>query len=235
MILCDLPYGTTACAWDVVIPFDSLWAHYKRIIKPNRAILLFGSEPFSSHLRMSNIDDYRYDWYWNKRFGGNFVQARRMPLKSIENVSVFSVGKRLPDYFPILERRATPIKQGGIGTATAIPVKNNPNSHSGRVYTHKYPVTELRYDRELGRTVHPTQKPVPLFEYLIRTYTNPGELVLDNCMGSGTTAIACINTNRNYIGFELDETYYKKSLERINKHKSQISSNNYTSLKDFIV
>lgn len=215
MILCDLPYGTTACSWDTIIPFEPLWEQYKRIIKDNGAIVLFGSEPFSSYLRFSNIKEYKYDWYWDKKFGGNFVQAKRMPLKSIETISVFSNGKTMPSYYPIMFDRDKPIKQGGTKTSSAIPVLNNAETHSKKIYDKKYPVTRLDFPKDLGNTVHPTQKPVALFEYLIKTYTNEGDLVLDNCIGSGTTAVACKNTSRRYIGIELDPQYIKIANDRL--------------------
>lgn len=215
MILCDLPYGTTACSWDTIIPFDLLWKQYIRIIKENSAILLFGSEPFSTHLRMSNIGMYRYDWYWDKKFGGNFVQAKRMPLKTIECVSVFSKGKNLPKYFPQMIKRDKPIKQGGIKTSEAIPIKNNKNICNNKIYNQKYPITNLHYPKNLGKTKHPTQKPVELLEYLIKTYTNKNELILDNTMGSGSTGVAAIKTNRRFIGIEKDKYYFDIAKERI--------------------
>ena len=215
MVLCDLPYGTTACAWDTIIPFAPLWEQYWRICKANSPVVLFGSEPFSSHLRMSAINYYKYDWYWNKKFGGNFVQAKRMPLKSIECVSVFSKQKNMPNYNPQMIDREKPIKQGGRGTANAIPIKNNSETHKDKVYDQKYPLTELNYPREIGQTIHPTQKPILLFEYLIKTYTIEGMLVLDNCSGSGTTAMAAEKSNRRWICIEKDQEYFEMSRKRI--------------------
>ena len=220
-IITDPPYGTTACKWDSVIDFALMWEQLNRIIKPNGAIVLFGSEPFSSFLRCSNIKNYKYDWYWNKKFGGNFVQAKRMPLKNIECVSVFSNGVKMPDYNPQMILRDKPIKQGGVKISDAIPIKNNKVTHTKKTYTHKYPITQMDYPKELGRTVHPTQKPVPLMEYLIKTYTNEGETVLDFTMGSGSTGVACKNTNRNFIGIEQDEKYFKIAKERIEHVPSQ--------------
>lgn len=213
-IICDLPYGTTACKWDTIIPFEPLWAEYKRVIKSGRAILLFGSEPFSSYVRFSNIGWYKYDWYWDKKFGGNFVQAKRMPLKTVETISVFSEGK-MPPYFPVMVDRDKPITQGGTKTSEAIPVKNNSSTHSKKVYDKKYPVTRLDFPKELGKTVHPTQKPVGLIEYLVKTYTEPGETILDNCMGSGTTGVACKLAGRKFIGIELDRSYFAVAMQRI--------------------
>lgn len=216
LILCDLPYGTTACKWDSIIPFEFLWLQYKRIIKENCPILLFGSEPFSSYLRFSNIKEYKYDWYWDKKFGGNFVQAKRMPLKSIETISVFSDGKTMPSYYPLMIDREVPIKQGGTKTASAIPVVNNAETHTKKIYDKKYPVTRLDFPKDLGNTVHPTQKPIDLLEYLIKTYTQENDLVLDNCFGSGSTLVAAKNLNRQFIGIEKEEKYFNIAKERLN-------------------
>ena len=223
MILCDLPYGTTACSWDAIIPFEPLWEQYERVIKDSGAVVLFGSEPFSSELRMSNIDLYKYDWYWKKSKAQGFLNAKRMPLKDIETISVFY--KKLPTYNPqgtILVNKEIINPKGKREKGRHVSGQN------GGVFAEKkYTRTHTNYPRQVlnfgieGKPLHPTQKPVSLFEYLIKTYTNENETVLDNCMGSGTTAIACINTERNFIGFELDGTYYKKSLERIENHKTQ--------------
>ena len=216
MILCDLPYGLTASKWDTVIPNELLWEQYERVIKDNGAIVLFGNEPFSSHLRMSNIKNYRYDWKWDKVRGSNFATVNRRPFNSFEDIMVFY--KKQPTYNPqFWQGKPYVQKQGyvGEGKQTGLSRKEVVTKSDGR----RYPLSIIRFSKENG--LHPTQKPVALFEYLIKTYTNKGETVLDNCMGSGTTAIACINTNRNYIGFELDETYYNKSLERIKNHATQ--------------
>ena len=221
-IITDPPYGTTACKWDSVIDFDLMWEQLNRIIKPNGAIVLFGSEPFSSALRMSNIKNYKYDWYWNKKFGGNFVQAKRMPLKNIECVSIFSNGGKMPDYNPQMILRDKPIKQGGVKSSDAIPIKNNEKTHTKKTYSFKYPITQMDYPKELGRTVHPTQKPVLLMEYLIKTYTNENETVLDFTMGSGTTGVAAKNLNRNFIGIEMDKDYFKIATDRVNQNKQKL-------------
>lgn len=221
MILCDLPYGTTACKWDVIIPFDKLWAQYERVIKLNGAIVLFDSEPFSTVLRMSAIKNYRYDWVWDKTRGSNFVQANVMPMKCHETISVFY--KKKPTYNPQYwfdkpyftgaGKRGNPIEGLGIRKVeTAREKRAETNHEDGR----RFPLTILKFKRDKDK-IHPTQKPVALLEYLIKTYTNEGETVLDNCMGSGTTAIACLNTNRNFIGFEKDATYYQVATDRINK------------------
>lgn len=208
MILCDLPYGTTACKWDTILPFDLLWGHYNRIIKDNGAIALFGSEPFATELRHSNIKMFRYDWVWRKPKGSGFYNAKKMPLKNHEIISIFY--KRLPTYNPQMSKGKPYVcKQGGVGeylssTGNTIVTVNNGT---------RYPVTVQDFNMEVG--LHPTQKPVALLEYLIKTYTNEGDTVLDNCMGSGSTGVACVNTNRNFIGFELDDTYFKIAKKRI--------------------
>lgn len=223
MVLCDLPYGTTDCKWDSVIPFESLWEQYNRIIKDNGAICLFGSEPFSTYLRMSQIDKYKYDWIWVKSKGScsGFVHAKNMPLKQHEIISVFS--KAPIGHISLLkEKRMRYNPQGLIYKPTKESSKRKFGSTVGnrpshvteyvREYTN-YPVSILNIDSEKG--LHPTQKPVALLEYLIRTYTNESETVLDNCMGSGSTGVACVNTNRNFIGIELDTHYFQVAKERI--------------------
>ena len=222
MILCDLPYGTTRNEWDSVIPLDELWVQYNRVIKNNGAIVLTAQTPFDKVLGSSNIKQLKYEWIWVKDSGTGFLNAEKMPLKNHENVLVFY--KQLPQYTPQMRFGFIPYtsKKGHHGT--------NYGSDKGAVTKssgERYPLTTIEFKRDKEKS-HPTQKPVELFKYLIRTYTNEGETVLDNCMGSGTTAIACMDTNRNYIGFELDETYYKKSLERIKNHATQ------TELFDFI-
>jgi site-specific DNA-methyltransferase (adenine-specific) len=220
MILCDLPYGTTACKWDVIIPFVPLWGQYERVIKDNGAIVLFGAEPFSSLLRLSN-KNYKYDWIWEKERPSNFASAKYQPLRYTENISVFY--KKSPVYIPQMTvgRKNNSVGKGvrrkinesNLPTSK-VSYQNNPESNL------KFPKNIIRFERGVSQ-IHPTQKPVDLFEYLIKTYTNEGETVLDNCMGSGTTAIACINTNRNYIGFEKEEKYYNIIQERIKNHTQQ--------------
>ena len=212
MILCDLPYGITACKWDNIIPFDKLWEQYNRIIKDNGAIVLFGSEPFSSQLRMSNIKNYKYDWVWNKKLAGNGILAKKQPLKIHENIMVFNTKK----YFPQMtkgkmrKKMTGGIKESEITGGNTI-VKEYINDEYYPQSIQEFSIANLRKGR-----LHPTQKPTELLEYLIKTYTNENETVLDNCMGSGSTGVACINTNRNFIGIELDENYYKIACERIN-------------------
>ncbi|WP_214780822.1 site-specific DNA-methyltransferase [Exiguobacterium sp. s22] len=215
MILCDLPYGTTRNKWDSIIPLDKLWEQYARVIKDNGAIVLTAQTPFDKVLGASNLKLLRYEWVWQKDAGTGFLNAKKMPLKDHENILVFY--KKPPNYFPQMRTgfKAYKTKKGHHGT--------NYGNDSGAVTEsngERYPLTVLSFCRDKQK-LHPTQKPVALFEYLIKTYTNEGDVVLDNCMGSGTTAIACLNTNRNYIGFELDETYHTLLTERINAHITQ--------------
>ncbi len=211
MILCDLPYGTTACKWDSVIPFEPLWAHYKRIIKDNGAIVLFGSEPFSSYLRISNIKQYKYDWIWNKRKSGNIFLAKYQPMKTHEIISVFNS----KIFYPIKTPRDKIKQSKNYGTGEAIGGDKSKEDKL-YIYTDKNPISILDFSNASQKgKFHPTQKPVALFEYLIKTYTNEGELVLDNCAGSGTTAIACLKTNRNYILIEQETKYCDIANKRI--------------------
>ena len=210
MILCDLPYGTTACKWDTVIPFEPLWAQYRRIAKRNAAIVLTASQPFTSALIASNIKEFRYCWVWEKSRFANQMLAKVQPLKIHEDVAVFAVDR--PIYCPqgLVECNKT-TRQGARVT------DNNGGGVRATEYvqTHtNYPRSVLRFASE-GKTVHPTQKPVALMEYLIRTYTHEGETVLDNCMGSGTTGVACMNTGRKFIGMEQDAKYFEIAQKRI--------------------
>ncbi|MCP4651423.1 MAG: site-specific DNA-methyltransferase [PVC group bacterium] len=218
-IITDPPYGTTACKWDSVIPFDEMWKRLNKLIKSNGAIVLFGSEPFSSALRMSNIKNYKYDWVWEKNRGGNFAVLKYQPMKEHENILIFS--KKTHMYKPIMQER----KGGGL-SRTKYSYSRTENSKSEVMgYTPKhakhngnsklrYPSSIQKFNTEVG--LHPTQKPVALIEYLIKTYTNENETVLDFTMGSGTTGVACQNLKRNFIGIELDENYFKTAEERIN-------------------
>ena len=211
LILTDPPYGTTACKWDTVIPFDLMWEQLNRIIKPNGAIVLFGSEPFSSMLRMSNIKQYKYDWIWEKEQGVNFQLCKKQPLKIHETISVFSLKSH--NYFPqgLIAcdiRKSNKGKGGNLGHLSSEEKRKEYKQEWSN-----YPKTIQRFNRERG--LHPTQKPVALLEYLIRTYTQEGETILDFTMGSGSTGVACKNTNRSFIGIELDETYFEIASERI--------------------
>ena len=215
MILCDLPYGTTACKWDTIIPFEPLWEQYERVIKDNGAIVLTSSQPFTSELVHSNLKMFKYEWIWEKDAGSNFATVKYQPMKEHEEVLIF--GKGRINYYPIMQERIGSRK--GKETTTVDSGRKD-SVYGTQIGFGKLKVAELRNPRSIQRFnrergLHPTQKPVALFEYLIKTYTNKKDLVLDNCMGSGTTAIACINTNRNYIGFELDEKYHKIANERI--------------------
>lgn len=214
MVLCDLPYGTTACAWDAVLPFAMLWDAYRRICKHNAAIVLTASQPFTSALVMSNIRHFKYCWVWDKVYAANFANANRTPLKIHEDVCVFSFGT--PVYRPqktVGEKNHTR-KQYGKTKATFMV-----GAHvqvASDVSGMKFPKSIQRFEKHSSQCgLHPTQKPVPLMEYMIRTYTDEGDLVLDNCMGSGTTAVACANTKRRFLGMEKDEGYFATASERI--------------------
>ena len=219
MILCDLPYGTTACKWDTRIPLEPLWKEYKRIIKDNGAIVLTASQPFTSRLVMSNLEMFKYELIWEKEQGTNQFLAKYQPLKKHENILVFCKQKTVynPQYTEAKIKNSIRDKNGGVDKITGIKLKPTEYHNQGR----NYPVSIIKANRELNNRYHPTQKPVALFEYLIKTYTNEGDLVLDNCIGSGTTAIACINLNRHYIGCELEKKYYDIALKRIEEAKSK--------------
>jgi len=219
MILCDLPYGTTACKWDTIIPFHPLWEQYKRIIKPNGAIVLFGSEPFSSALRMSNIKNYKYDWIWEKEQGSNFFMAKKQPMKNTENISVFYNMQCMYNPQMIDAGKPWSKKDSGKNEIKHLGVIEKEFSKKSKGNL-RYPLVVQPFTR-IRDGKHPTQKPVLLMEYLIKTYTNEGELVLDNCIGSGTTAIACLNTKRNFIGMEQDQKYFEIANKRIADLQSQ--------------
>ncbi len=219
MILCDLPYGTTSCKWDTVIPFELLWEQYNRIIKDNGAIVLTATQPFTSALVMSNPKSFRHQWVWDKKVSASFVLCNVAPMKVHEDVLVFS--RKKVNYYPIMTPKDKPItvkhKQKQFETAPLQKRFDHPVT-----YDKSYPKSIIEIsNRSEKRGLHPTQKPVQLLEYLIKTYTNKGELVLDNCIGSGTTAVAAINTKRNFIGIEMDEGYYKIAKDRIEKHKGE--------------
>lgn len=216
MILCDLPYGVTGFKWDIIIPFKNLWEQYKRIIKDNGAIVLFSTQPFTTKLIHSNLKDFRYCWYWKKNnvTGGPFAKVQ--PMICIEDICVFYKNK--PLYNPQgLIKLNEPIENKKVNSSVYGMFKVKPQK---RQYTN-YPKHLLEFKNESSSNrnrLHPTQKPIELCKYLIKTYTNENQIVLDNCMGSGTTAIACIETNRRYIGFELDKKYYDVAINRINDH-----------------
>ena len=212
MILCDLPYGTTACKWDSIIPFEELWKGYCRIIKDDGAIILFGSEPFTSILICSQISLFRYDLIWDKQKGCDFLNANRKPLRSHENILVFY--KKSPTYNKQYWY-STPYKKINGNKKQSSVYHDSHDVDTESTDGKRNPLSILSFPRD-GNRVHPTQKPVALLEYLIKTYTNEGETVLDNCMGSGSTGVACVNTNRRFIGIELDDKYFEIAKQRIN-------------------
>lgn len=212
LILCDLPYGTTACSWDAVIPFEPLWREYKRIAKPNAAIVLTASQPFTSALVMSNVKAYKHRWVWDKVKPSSGLHAKVMPLQVVEDVLVFTFGSLnyIPQMVPKKPRAEWKNDSNGEVFGGARVERYFDNGGLG------YPKNLLTLSNADQRNrVHPTQKPVALMEYLIRTYTNAGDVVLDNCMGSGTTGVAARNTNRRFIGIERDPDYFKIAQERI--------------------
>ena len=227
MVLCDLPYGTTACKWDVVIPFERLWEQYFRIVREDGVIALFSNQPFTSRLILSAIDKFRYRWIWDKRQGSNFQLAKIQPMSVAEEICIFGKlpcangAKKILRYFPIKEKRNKSVKSGGVPKNTAI-LHQNKMVALHRVYTDSYPKNILSFKRDSSR-VHPTQKPVALCEYLIRTYTIEGETVLDNCMGSGTTGVACVNLKRNFIGIEKEEKYFEIAKNRIEEAERKLT------------
>ena len=212
LILTDPPYGTTQCKWDSVISFEFMWIELKRIIKPNGAILLFGSEPFSSALRMSNIKQYKYDWIWDKKIPSGMCNAKIMPMKQSELISVFIDGKNF--YYPQMIKREKPIKSGGMTGSLSAGAKGLKKLEK-KTYDEKYPTTHLVFDKIRKGSLHPTQKPTDLLEYLIKTYTNEDETVLDFTFGSCSTGVACLNTNRKFIGIEMDENYFNIGVKRL--------------------
>ena len=226
-VICDLPYGTTDCAWDSVIPFDKLWEQYRRICKPNAAIVLFGSEPFSTTLRASNLEMYKYDWIWVKNRPTGHLEAKNKPMKQHEIISIFSKGASANG----CNNRITYNPQGCVKTNVVLTNRatnvysNRESRKAGTTFIQEYtnyPTSVLSFDLDDGH-LHPTQKPVDLLRYLVLTYTNEGDTVLDNCMGSGTTAIACIKERRHFIGFELSKEYFDKAVRRIKAEQAQLT------------
>ncbi len=217
-IITDPPYGTTACKWDSVIPFEPMWEQLNRIIKPNGAIVLFGSEPFSSALRMSNIKNYKYDWIWEKTQATGHLNAKKQPLRSNELISVFY--KKQCTYNPQKTQGHKPMNSG----VRKLSVQNKSEVYGKATKelpfggnTDRYPRTNIVFKSDKQKSyLHPTQKPILLMEYLIKTYTNENETVLDFTMGSGSTGVAAVNTNRSFIGIEMDDKYFEIAKERIN-------------------
>ena len=215
MILCDLPYGTTQCKWDVIIPFEQLWAEYNRVIKENGAIVLFGAEPFSSHLRLSNLQHFKYDIIWDKVKGVGFLNAKKQPLRNHEIVSVFY--KKQCTYNP-QKTTGHNLKKSSRGKHLQTDVYGQMKNDYVYSSSERYPRSIQVFSTDTqNSSFHPTQKPVALCEYLIRTYTNAADLVLDNCMGSGTTGVACINTGREFIGIEKERKYFDIAKNRIDE------------------
>lgn len=213
MVLCDLPYGTTQNKWDTVIPLEPLWREWLRVCKPNAAIVLTSAQPFTTHLIGSNLPMFRYAWVWDKCNSTGFLNAKKQPLRQTEDVCVFY--RSQPIYNPQMEVRGKPRKKGGYIKPDG---SDNYGTYQDSVTTNNeyYPTNLLiMSNADRKAKTHPTQKPVALFEYLIKTYTNPGDVVLDNCIGSGTTAVAAKNTGRDYIGVELDPAYYQQAVERV--------------------
>ena len=224
MILCDLPYGTTNCKWDIIIPFEKLWEQYYRITKPNAAIVLFSTQPFTTALISSNMKDFRYSLIWDKIRAAGFLNANRMPLKQHEDINVFY--KMQPTYNPqkYIDKPYDKTKYNGnkldknvLGAYTSQSSKNEGE---------RFPKSILTFSQNWRRQdqIHPTQKPVELMEYLIKTYSNEGDLILDNCAGSGTTAIACLNTNRQFIVMEKEQKYYDIILKRVGDFNKKIET-----------
>lgn len=241
MVLCDLPYGITNCKWDIVIPFDKLWEQYNRIIKENGTIVLFGTQPFTTLLISSNIKNFKYEWIWEKQKASNFMGAKYGPLKYHENICVFgkSKTKYYPQKYKVLElneienmnhkelkecfKNRDYDRYGKIDRRKTInnPITNKEHLGNKIIRTrsrddgYRYPKSVLKINKEVKANLHPTQKPVALLEYFIKTYTDVNDLVLDNCMGSGSTGVACINTNRNFIGIEIDKYYFDIATKRL--------------------
>lgn len=217
LVLTDIPYGTTSCAWDIIIPFDKMWKCLKNIRKDTTPILLFGNEPFNSYLRISNIDEYKYDIYWQKERATNIFQLKKRPAKVIETINVFY--NKQCTYNPQMTKhngplRTNKIKNGKLGILVDSQ-NRKPNEYKDNGM--RYPLQIVQFKRDiLTSNLHPTQKPVALMEYLVKTYTNEGETVLDFTMGSGSTGEACKRLNRNFIGIELDKNYFEIAKNRIN-------------------
>lgn len=213
LIICDLPYGTTSNSWDSLIPFEKLWEQYKRIVKPTSPILLFGQEPFSTYLRMSNISWFKYDWIWEKEQGANFMLCKYQPYRVHEIISVFSKGSHT--YNPQMEKGNPYISGKGTSGSNFRNVLKTQSVNEGTRYHRS--VIKVKTEKHNKMSLHPTQKPLALIEYLILTYSNHGDTVMDNCMGSATTAVAAIRTGRNWIGYEMNTEFYNMALKRIDE------------------
>ena len=217
-IITDPPYGTTACKWDSIIPFEQMWDRINKLIKNGGAIVLFGNEPFSSYLRISNIKNYKYDWVWDKHIPRNFLNAKIMPMQKHENIMIFNC-KGKENYHPQMIKREKSVKGRNYAKNnkdSAYKLNKDGTDNVERTYEYRNPDTIIigKWEANKGK-LHPTQKPISLMEYLIKTYTNENEIVLDFTMGSGSTGVACMNTNRKFIGIELDENYFEIAKNRI--------------------
>lgn len=224
-IITDPPYGTTACKWDSIIPFNEMWDRINKLIKPNGAIVLFGNEPFTSSLICSNIKNFKYRWDWNKKIPSGMSYAKYRPMQQTEDICVFTKNGEKTIYNPQMIKRDKPIKSGG--NKVQARVYHNfkcmeENKEYKKTYEYKNPVTLIEFDKIRKGGVHPTQKPVELLEYLIKTYTNEGDIVLDFTMGSGSTGVACMNLNRKFIGIELEKEYFD-----ITKNRLKVINNEY--------
>lgn len=214
-IICDLPYGFTDCRWDTIIPFDDLWPEYRRIIRPKGSCVLFGNQPFTTAMIGSNRREYSHMWYWKKDAASGHLNARRQPLRIVEDIAVFILNRKTgtrATYNPqgLKDCSRTKVETGISSVYHGVAPKIHRQTKTG------YPKNVLEYAKpSMAERVHPTQKPVALLEYLVRTYTNPGDTVLDNCMGSGSTGVACVNTGRRFIGIEKDEKYFEIAKQRI--------------------
>jgi site-specific DNA-methyltransferase (adenine-specific) len=220
-IITDLPYGTTACAWDEVIPFVPMWAEVKRVLKPRGVFVTTASQPFTSKLIMSRADWFKYSWIWDKRFGSNRALVSYQPMKVHEDIVIFSLDTH--NYYPQMIVRDRPIRVGANKCASkSSPIKYAKEEYNNKIYTNKFPESIITLSaREEENRVHPTQKPTALYRYLILTYTNPGDTVLDICAGSGTTGVACMETGRNFIGIEKDADYFAIAKRRIENAAAQ--------------
>ena len=213
-IITDPPYGTTACKWDSIIPFDKMWEKVNKLIKPNGAIVLFGNEPFTSRLICSNLKGFKYRWDWNKKIPSGMSYAKYRPMQQTEDICIFTKNGEKTIYNPQMIKRDKPIKSGGTKHSETAPIKYKDKDFK-KTYEYKNPITLIEFDKIRKGSLHPTQKPVELLEYLIKTYTNENEVVLDFTMGSGSTGLACMNTNRRFVGIELDENYFNIAVERL--------------------
>ena len=220
LVLTDLPYGTTQCKWDNIIPFNEMWDCLKLLVDENTPILFFATQPFSSCLVNSNIKGFKYEWIWQKEKGTGFQIVKHKPLQDHEHILVFTITGKRANYYPIKTKRDKPVMYSSASSYSgSSPLSNLSNFK--HISTGKYPKTTIKFSRDSNR-IHPTQKPVALLEYLIKTYSNDGDTVLDFTMGSGSTGVACRNTNRDFIGIELDEEYYNIAKKRIFDNQARL-------------